>query len=127
MSTEITDEIATDTQQLRKRFAMLLKEINAQGKEGQSMADFYDSLSHIRQESISRISSGKQALKDLMIMEVLKLNPDISLDWLFKGEGTMFKSHMHNYDARITTLESQFSELTSLLKESLERSNQGLD
>ena len=126
MVAESVEGLDRQTKQVRERFSLLLKELYTQRTDELSMLQFYDSLEHIRQESVSRISSGKQALKDLMIVELLQLNPDISLDWLFTGEGTMFKSHMQAYDARITTLETQVSDLTTLLKETLELSRQDL-
>lgn len=108
------------TKQVRQRFSLLLKELYAQRVDDLSMLQFYDGLQHIRQESVSRITSGRQAIKDAKIVELILLNPDVSIDWLFTGQGTMFKSHMTTYQARITNLENQVSTLTNLIAETLE-------
>jgi len=108
-----------NTKNVRGRFSLLLKALYAQQDEGKTLLEFYADLENFRQESVSRISTDKQAIKDVMIIELLELNPNISLNWLFTGEGTMFRSTKTSFDSHIAFLESHIVDLTLLLKESM--------
>ena len=93
-----------------------------------SSTDFYNSLHSLRQESVSKIANNKQAIRDAMILELLHLDADISVDWIFTGDGFMFKSdglvqgvaeEMESYNERVKRLEAKVDKMEALLEETL--------
>ena len=122
----ITENMKED--QVRKRFSRLLKEMHRKYGAEMSSTEFYNNLQNLRQESVSKIANNKQAIKDLMIIELLALDPDISVDWLFTGEGEMFRSknatsiaaqELASYHERVKILEAKVDKMEALLEETL--------
>ncbi len=117
------------TDQVRKRFSILLKEMHRKYGHEMSSTDYYNSLQNLRQESVSKIANNKQAIKDAMILELLEIDSDISTDWIFTGIGAMFKSlnkasllseDMETYSERVKRLEAKVDKMESLLEETLQ-------
>lgn len=116
------------TDQVRKRFSMLLKEIHRKFGGHLSSTEFYNGLTNLRQESVSKIANNKQAIRDQMILELLAIDPDISVDWIFTGKGEMFHSEnkrnlaaqeLASYHERVKILEAKVDKMEALLTETL--------
>ena len=120
-------------QLVRKRFSSILKELYRKYGDEKTSTEFYNSFSSLRQESVSKIANDKQAIRDTMILELLQIDSNISLEWLFTGEGSMFKTPVNQveenliaYNERVLRLEAKVSKLESLLEETLNLTNQDL-
>lgn len=84
----ISDNILNNT---HIRFSELINELYRQSESHLSKKEWIeDNIPSLSYTALSKITQDQQSLKDAHIIDIMKVNPFVNTEWLFKGEGPMF-------------------------------------